>query len=343
MESIEAQPTCGRNVILKATADYDNWTEIIQARLEVAKVWNDVDPEKSTSREATLEEEAPTIGLKQDLAKVTEEIEKVQKEATACRRKVKDIILSTISLEQQQHIKKMKDLKEIQKALNKVHSRPNKEKLFNALIELTARKIPVEKTIEERASKLKTLNTEVGDYKKELKLHDEVPIALLINSLLSDYLMTVQIMKQNGHMDDLNTVVQILKGEEERLKGNCHRALTTTYNSRPQERLHERMLDRLQYVLKKGIGPTCYRCSRQSHIAKDCLNAFSQSNPTMGGRSLNSLGNPNRGGTWGRSSRSGRSCGRGGCPYARLAECEEREEYSLGLFYMPIKRINQLK
>lgn len=49
-----------------------------------------------------------------------------------------------------------------------MHSRLNNEKLQNVLIELLAGKLVVEKTIEERASQLKTLNTEVTKYNKEL-------------------------------------------------------------------------------------------------------------------------------------------------------------------------------
>ena len=60
MDSIKSQPTRGRSVILRATADYEDWAEIIQSRLEAAKVWDEVDSIQESDRTKREDTPGPT-------------------------------------------------------------------------------------------------------------------------------------------------------------------------------------------------------------------------------------------------------------------------------------------
>ena len=208
----------GRKVLLRGPENYEDWAQVIRMRLLAARVWHTVlvEPEESEMKPA----QASATGSKSQRIEATKEWQ----DSKAEEGKAADIILSSISEEQQKHVRRIENPYHIWKTLKGIHERPNNEKLHNAMVQLFSKDLG--RTIEERGSRIRVLNTEIESYDSALKLPEKTLVILLLESLTPEYDTMKKILITTDQIDELDKVLQKLAGEEARIiKGEVEQAL----------------------------------------------------------------------------------------------------------------------
>ena len=119
-----------RKVLLRGPENYEDWAQVIRMRLLAARVWHTVlvEPEESEMKPA----QTSATGSKGQRIEATKEWQ----DSKAEEGKAADIILLSISEEQQKHVRQIEHPYHIWKTLKGIHERPNNEKLHNVMVQL---------------------------------------------------------------------------------------------------------------------------------------------------------------------------------------------------------------
>ena len=243
----------GRKVLLRGPENYEDWAQVIRMRLLAARVWHTVlvEPEESEMKPA----QTSATGSKGQRIEATKEWQ----DSKAEEGKAADIILSSISEEQQKHVRRIEHPYHIWKTLKGIHERPNNEKLHNAMVQLFSKDLG--RTIEERGSRIRVLNAEIESYDSTLKLPEKTLVILLLESLTPEYDTMKKILITTDQIDELDKVLQKLAGEEARIvKGEAEQALAVCKEGKGRSKGR-----------RDGKDMKCFRCDRTGHRKSECF------------------------------------------------------------------------
>ena len=243
----------GRKVLLRGPENYEDWAQVIRMRLLAARVWHTVlvEPEESEMKPA----QTSATGSKGQRIEATKEWQ----DSKAEEGKAADIILSSISEEQQKHVRRIEHPHHIWKTLKGIHEQPNNEKLHNVMVQLFSKDLG--RTIEERGSRIRVLDAEIESYDSTLKLPEKTLVILLLESLTPEYDTMKKILITTDQIDELDKVLQKLAGEEVRIvKGEVEQALAVRKEGKGRSKGRQ-----------DGKDMKCFRCDRTGHRKSECF------------------------------------------------------------------------
>ena len=219
----------GRKVLLRGPENYEDWAQVIRMWLLATRVWHTilVEPEESGMKPA----QTSATGSKGQQIKATKEWQ----DSRAEEGKAADIILLSISEEQQKHVRQIKHPYHIWKTLKGIHEQLNNKKLHNMMVQLFSKDLG--QTIKERGSRICVLNAEIESYNSTLKLLEKTLVILLLESLTPEYDTMKKILITTDQINKLDKVLQKLAGEEAQIvKGEVEQALAVCKEGKGQSK-----------------------------------------------------------------------------------------------------------